>query len=92
LNPEVEKAENRDIFCLISMIEQLSGVVQVPCRCPGNCQDWCRNWPNDSFLNVPQGASLGEFLLITSVMCSAIKKSLEILVVLKSNNAWDYII
>jgi len=32
----------------ISMTEQLSGVVQVPCRCPGNCQEWCKNWPTGS--------------------------------------------
>jgi len=60
-----------------SMTEPLSGVAQVPCRCPGHCQEWCR-YPAGALtavrsgaeigllslrLSVSQGASLGDFLL-----------------------------
>jgi len=52
---------------------QLSGVVQIPHRCPGNCQKSCR-YPTDALatvrsglvirrLSVSQGVSLGDLLL-----------------------------
>ena len=37
--------------------------VQVPRRCPVQCQEWCRNCPTESRTQRFQGASLGDFLL-----------------------------
>ena len=52
------------VLFLIFMTGRLSGVMRVPYRCPGQCQEWCRNWPILSLrLSVSQGASLGDILL-----------------------------
>ena len=37
------------------MTEQLSAVVQVPGRCPGNCQQWC-GCPAGALATVRSGA------------------------------------
>jgi len=58
---------------LISKTEELSGVVQVPLRCPVRsgagtpqvpCQEWCRNRPTESLTQHFPEFVLGDFLLV----------------------------
>ena len=55
---------------------QLSAVVRVPGRCPGNCQEWCRypgncqewcRYPAGALATVRSGAEIGLQILSLSV-------------------------
>jgi len=63
----------------ISMTEQLSGVVQVPRRCPDRCQEWYRNLP-ESLTSHFQGWVIWRLAAYTHALhgCAPWMRSMEV--------------